>query len=164
MLSNIVEQNIYPLKPKYLLIGLAAYLGAKVFAKKNAAERLNYFVQKVSLRFSGFTPILDVVLAIQNPTGTTLNVGSIVGDLYINDNYVANISGYQLTQIKPMGATLFPLSARLSIAGVIGEAKDIIDALMIGNTNVLLSQTLRFNGNVYAEGLTMPLKFTYKVL
>lgn len=152
------------MKPKYLLIGLAAYVGIRIFSKKTAAERLNYYVQKVSLRFSGFTPILDVILAIQNPTGTTLNVGSIVGDLYINDNYVANISGFQLTQIKPMAATLFPLSARLSISGVIGEAKDIIDALMVGNANVLLNQTLKFNGNVYAEGLTMPLKFTYKVL
>lgn len=152
------------MKPKYLLLGVAAYLGVKLFAKKNAASHLNYYVQKVSIRFSGYTPILDVILAIQNPTGTALSVGSIVGDLFINDNYVANISGFQLTQIKPMAATLFPLSARLSISGLIGEAKDIINALMVGNTNVLLNQTLKFNGNVYAEGVTMPLKFSYKVL
>lgn len=165
LLPNIVEpKQLSIVKAKYLLVGLATYVGIRFFSKKIAAEKLNYFVQKVSLRFSGFTPILDVVLAIQNPTGTVLNVGSIVGELFVNDNYIANISGYQLTQIKPMGATLFPLSARLSISGLIGEAKDIVDAISTGNTNILLNQSLRFNGNVYAEGVTMPLKFTYKVL
>lgn len=152
------------MKPKFLLLGLAAFVGFKFFAKKVAAEKLNYFVQKVSIRFSGFTPILDIIIGMQNPTGTTLNVGSIVGELYVNDTYIANVSGFQITQIAPMGTTLFPLSARLSVAGLIGEGKEIVDAILTGNTNALFNQVLRFNGNVYAEGVTMPLKFSYKVL
>ena len=149
---------------KPLLIGLGLFVGYRFISKKLAADKLNYFVQKVNIRFSGFTPIIDVILAIQNPTGTSINIGSIVGDLYINSNYVANISGFQLTQIKPAAATLFPLSARLSISGLYGEAKDIINAITTGNTNVLMQQTLKFKGNVYAEGVTMPLEFSYKVL
>lgn len=147
-----------------LLIGLAAFVAYNVFRKKSAAEKLSYYVAKVSISFSGLTPILNVTLGIQNPTGTTLNIGSIVGDLFINGNYVANIAGYQLTQIKPTSNTLYPISARLSISGLFGEVQDIIDAISKGNYNALLSQNLSFKGNVYAEGITMPLKFTYKVL
>lgn len=129
-----------------------------------AADKLNYFVQKVTVTFSGFTPIVNVILAIQNPTGESLNIGSIVGDLYINDNYAANISGFQMTTIKPSTVTLFPLAARLSLSGLYGEVKDIINALSTGNVNVLINQTLKFKGRVYAEGVSIPLSFSYKVL
>lgn len=104
------------------------------------------------------------MLGIQNPTGESLNVGSIVGDLSINGNYAANISGFQLTTIKAMSATLYPLAARLSVSGLFGEVQDIINAISQGNVNALLNQTISFKGHVYAEGVTLPLSFSYKVL
>lgn len=147
-----------------IVLGLGAYLAIKLFAKKAAADKLSYFVQKVSLRFSGITPVLEIIIGVQNPTNTTINLGSIAGDLYINDNYVANIFSYQLVPIAARSATLYPISARLSLSGLIGEGKDIVEAISTGQYNTLLNQSLKFKGYVNAEGVTMPLQFSYKVL
>ena len=111
-------------------MGLAAFIGYQFINKANAAKRLNYFVQKVSLRFSGLTPIIDIVVGIQNPTNSTIKVGSILGELYINDNFVGTVSGFQLTSIKGLATTYFPISARLSTGGLVSEILSIIDDLL----------------------------------
>lgn len=149
---------------KILLVGLAAFVGYKLFSKKGAAESLQFFVSKVAVRFSGITPIIDVTLGIHNPTNETLNVGSIAGELYINNNFAANIYGYQAVTIKSLGVSYFPISARLSLSGVASEIMDIINAITSGGFASLINQTLTFKGKVYAEGITFPLNFNYKVL
>lgn len=147
-----------------LLLSVLAYFGVKAIAKKGAADKLQYFVQKVSVRISGFTPILDIVLGIQNPTNEALRIGSIVGDLSINGHYVAAISGYQLTDIKARSVSFFPISARLSLSGVVSQVADIVNAVSSGSTQSLFNQALGFRGYVNAEGVTFPLNFEYKVL
>lgn len=153
------------MKPASLLVfAFLGYFGIKTFAKSGAAKNLQFFVQKVSLSFSGITPILNVMFGIQNPSSENLRIGSIVGSLYINGNYAANISGYQLTDIRGFATTYFPVSARLSLYGVVQEVKSIVDAISSGSLNALLNQQLRFKGVVNAEGFNVPLDFTYNVL
>lgn len=147
-----------------LLIGLFAWAGIKLIGKKNAAERLQYFVQKVSFRLDGLTPVIDIICAVQNPTGETLTLGSIVGDVYIDSVIVAGVTSYQLTRIKGMSITYLPISARLSISGVISEAGALIDAIKSGGTSAIINKNVRFKGTVNAEGISLPLDFTYKVL
>lgn len=154
------------MKPaKILLFAGLAFLGIKYFGKSSAASKLQFFVSKVSIRFAGITPVLDIILGIQNPTGSALRIGSIIGDLYINGNLAAQISGFQLTDIKALGVTYFPISARLSVSGVAFQIIDIIKNISSGaGLNSLLNQTLGFKGYVNAEGLTIPLNFNYKVV
>lgn len=150
---------------KLLLFGAIGFLAYSFIAKKNAASRLQFYVSKVALRFSGITPILDIILAVQNPTQQNLKVGSILGELYINGNYAANISGFQLTDIKSFGVSYFPISARLSISGVVSQIIDIINGLSSGaGIQSLANQVLTFKGTVNAEGVSVPLNFNYKVL
>jgi LEA14-like dessication related protein len=149
---------------KVIVLGVLGYFGYKVFAKKNALDQLRFFVHKVSLRFSILTPVLDIVIQIQNPTAEPITVNSIVGDLFINDHYVANISSYQLTKINGVSATYFPVSARLSIGGIINEGADIVKAITSGGINSIINSKIRFKGYVYAERLRAPLDITYKVL
>lgn len=147
-----------------LFFSFLGYFGYKMLAKSGAAKALQFFVQKVSLRFSGITPVIDFVIGIQNPTNETLRIGSIVGELYINGNYAANISGFQLTTIQPVGVSYFPISARLSLSGVAMQIVDIVNGVSSDGISALANQTLRFKGTVYAEGVNIPLDFQYKVL
>jgi hypothetical protein len=153
-------------KPASVLIyGLLAYFGFKAINKASAAKKLQFFVSKVSIRFSGITPILDVVLGINNPTGETLRIGGIAGDLSINGAYVGAIFGYQITDVKSLATSYYPISARLSLSGVVTQAAEIIEAIINGDgINALFNQTIGFKGNVNAEGFTIPLNFSYKVL
>lgn len=147
-----------------ILLSIAAFFGIKMFAKTGAAQRLQFFVQKVNLRFQDFTPIVDIILGIQNPSGESLRIGSIVGELYINGNYAANISGFQLTDIKGLGTSFFPISARLSVSGVVNQIVDLVNGVAGDGLTALANQNLLFKGFVNAEGFTTPLNFTYKVL
>jgi hypothetical protein len=147
-----------------ILTGLAAFIGIKAFAKKKAADKLQFFVQKVSFRLSVLTPILDINVGISNPTSEPLRVASIVGELYINGTFVAMISGYRPTVIPGPGQTIFPISARLQASGIVQQGIAIVQAIQDGGAAAILNQVIRFKGNVLAEGITLPLDFTYKVL
>ncbi len=153
------------MKPGSIVIAsVLAYLGITALRKKGTADKLQFYVHKVAVRFSGLTPILDIILGVQNPTGEALRIGSIVGDLYINGSYVAAIAGYTMTDIKALSASYFPISARLSVFGVVSQAMDIVKAITAGGISSLVNQVLAFKGFVNAEGLTIPLDFSYKVL
>jgi LEA14-like dessication related protein len=149
---------------KYLLIGLAAWMGVTYFQKSQAAARLNYIVQRVNIRFEGITPILEILIGIQNPTSQTLTVSSIIGDLRLNGNYMAQIYGYSRTVIQPHSVSPLAITARLSLTGLYGEVKDIISAITNGNFNALLNQVVSFKGVINAEGVNIPMAFDYKVL
>lgn len=149
---------------KYLLLGLAAFVGITYFRKSQAADRLNYFVQRVDLHFEGLTPILNIKIGVQNPTGTLLTVSSIIGDLKFNGEFVAQIYSYQRTPIAPYGVSTLPLSARLSLTGLYGSVKNIITAIQTGGFNALLNQVIGFKGVINAEGVNIPMAFEYKVL
>ena len=153
------------MKPAQLIIfGALAFFGIKAFSKASAAGKLQFFVSKVALRFSGLTPILDFILGIQNPTNETLRVGSIVGQLFINGDFCANISGYQLTDVKNYATSYFPISARLSTSGLITQVVQIVEGVIDNGVNSLANQVLTFRGTVNAEGVSVPLNFNYKVL
>lgn len=147
-----------------LLVGALAYFGINFLQKGRAAQMLSFIVQRVSFRFSGIVPVIDIVVGIQNPTGQNLNVGSIAGELYLNNAFIANISGFQLTRIKANSVAYFPISARLSISGLIGEGVDIVKAIQQGGFSQIFNQTIMFKGVVNAEGVSLPLNFQYKVL
>lgn len=149
---------------KVVLIGIASFLGATMFLKILAAKRLNYFVQKVSFRFEGINPVMSIILGVQNPTRETITVGSIFGNLYINNNFVGTVYGFVPTTISGLSLTSFPISARLSLTGLLGEVKDIVTLITNGTFSAILNQVVSFKGSVNAEGLNMPLNFDYKVL
>lgn len=148
----------------YLLIGLAAFVGYSVLNKSQAADKLGFIVQKTGLRFEGLTPILDITIGIQNPTNETLTVRSVFGDVYINNIYVANVYSFSYVTIQRFGVTPLRISARLSLAGLFGEVKSIIQAITNGTFAAILNQTIKFKGMVHAEGVRLPLDFEYKVL
>lgn len=156
------------MRPKPIQIAIfatLAFLGIKLFSKTGAANKLQFFVSKVAVRFSGITPILDIILGVQNPTNETLRIGSIIGDLYINGDFAANVSGFQLTDIKGLGVSYFPISARLSVSGVVSQVLSIINSISSGGgIQSLINQTISFKGYVNAEGLTIPLNFQYKIV
>ena len=149
---------------KYLLIGAAAFVGFTFLQKSQAANRLNFFVQKVNLRFEGLTPVMEILLGVQNPTNQVLYVRSILGDMYIDGSYVANVYGWQQVAIQPYRVTSLPIAARLSLTGLAGQVKDIVTQILQGTFSAILNKTVSFKGHVTAEGVSIPLVFDYKVL
>jgi hypothetical protein len=146
-----------------ILIGLSAFIAVKLFGKTRAADKLDFFPKKVSLRLEFLTPVLDFIVGIQNPTNQDFTVSSIVGQLFINKSFVANVSGYQHTVIRSLSEAEFPISARLSLSGASAEISTIINSITTAGLSTLRNATATFKGTVTAEGFTIPLQFTYKL-
>ncbi len=146
-------------------VGLA-WVGYKFFNKMMAAKRLSFSVRGISVHFSGITPYMDVKIGVANPSNETLHVGSIVGDMYMNGNYVSSISAYGLTEIKGLGESVVPVTAKLSLTGVAAEIQDIVKGIIDKQPlQTILSKTeLKFKGYINAEGTTIPMDFSYKIL
>lgn len=145
--------------PWWLLVvpaGLLLYKGAAVVYN---ATRLNFFIAKLVPRFQGLTPVLDIYIGVQNPTGGTFEINSITGNVYVDENFLGNLSSFTLIQIKPNAQTVFVATLRLSLIGVVQE---VWNAIQTGLSTV--SFTLKFNGTVNVNGVPVPAILSYKII
>ncbi len=123
------------------------------------ASRLNFYVAKLVPRLQGITPVLDIYIGVQNPTGGTFTVQSAVGKVYANENYLGDLSSFTLTTVKPNQQTFFVASLRMSL---IGLAQEVYNAISQGLSTV--SFNLKFNGTVNVNGVPVPIALGYKII
>lgn len=134
-----------------------ALIALSAMAKAQASGTLNFVPGSVhSLGFDGVTPVIQFDLIIQNPSGRSFNIKSLVGNLYANDYLIGNISSYTPTYIRAGANTVYRLSARLSVLGVV---QDLIKALQGGG----FTQVMRFKAWANVDNFTVPVAITYKI-
>jgi LEA14-like dessication related protein len=123
------------------------------------ASRLNFYVAKLVPRLQGATPVLDIYIGVQNPTGGTFTIQSAAGKVYANENYLGDLSSYQLTTIKANQQTFFVATLRMSLVGL---AQEIYNAVSQGLSTV--SFNLKFNGTVNVGGVPVPVSLGYRII
>ena len=136
-----------------------AYLLFKGGSTLYNASRLNFYVAKLVPRLQGITPVLDIYIGVQNPTGGTFTVQSAVGKVYANENYLGDLSSFTLTTVKPNQQTFFIATLRMSL---IGLAQEIYNAVSQGLSTVTFN--LKFNGTVNVNGVPVPIALGYKII
>ena len=136
-----------------------AYLLLKGGSTLYNASRLNFYVAKIVPRLQGVTPVLDIYIGVQNPTGGTFTVQSAVGKVYANDNFLGDLSSFTLTTVKPNAQTFFIASLRMSL---IGLAQEVYNAISGGLSTV--SFNLKFNGTVNVNGVPVPIALMYRII
>jgi len=142
-----------------LIVAPIAYLLFKGGSTLYNASRLNFYVAKIVPRLSGITPILDIYIGVQNPTGGTFTIQSAVGKVYANDNYLGDLSSFTLTTVKPNQQIFFVASLRMSLVGL---AQEVYNAISEGLSTV--SFTLKFNGTVNVNGVPVPVALMYRII
>jgi len=142
---------------KAAILTAGAVLALTALSKAQAGGTLNFIPGNVhSVSFDGVTPIIQFDLVIQNPTGQAFTVRSLVGTITANDYQIGNVSSYVSTYVRPYGNTVYRLSARMNVLGVVNN---IINAINGGG----VSQTMRLKGWVNVESFTLPVALTYKI-
>jgi LEA14-like dessication related protein len=139
------------------LVGVGLY-ALSTFQKANAVQSMNLLITSVNPTFSGITPILDINILVQNPSDKSFVIHSMVGSVYVNDDYVANVSTFNQVTINPHAETVITLKARLSLAGLLDEIIDII------NGTSGLQAVIRFTGKVNIDDLTIPVDIDHKII
>jgi len=142
-----------------LVIAPIAYLLLKGGSTLYNASRLNFYVAKLVPRLQGITPVLDIYIGVQNPTGGTFSIQSAVGKVYANDNYLGDLSSFTLTTVKPNQQTFFIASLRMSLVGL---AQEVYNSISQGLSTVTFN--LKFNGTVNVNGVPVPIALSYRII
>ena len=117
------NKYIFPI----VAIGAAAiYYFSKL---KIAGENLKVNLKTISLskKTSGLTlPKIILTFEIQNITNSSLNINGLVGDVYINGTYLANVSNLKPMAILPNSILNYPVEIQASFLDAVPLLKDLI--------------------------------------
>jgi LEA14-like dessication related protein len=123
------------------------------------ASRLNFYIAKLVPRLQGITPVIDIYVGVQNPTGGTFTVQSVAGKVYVNENYLGDLSSFTLTTVKPNQQTFFVATLRMSL---IGLASEVYNAITEGLSTVTFN--MKFNGTVNVNSVPVPVALGYRII
>lgn len=139
-----------------LFVG-GALLAYNAFTKANALQTLNFYPKGVSgISFEGVTPIIKLNLAIQNTSNQQMVIRSLAGNLFANGFLIGNVSSYNVLAIRPNAESIFSITVRLSLLGVV---QDIIDAIK-GNG---FSQEIEFQARANVDRYNIPINIKYSI-
>lgn len=138
------------LEMKYLLWGVGILGTYYAFTKITASKKINVVFKKFGIgKASGFSlPPILAVFTLQNPTSTQVTINSIVGDIYVNGEDVANVTEFNKLIIK--GNSQNDLTVNVHV-GVLSAAK-----LLLNYFNTGRKINANFQGTVNAEGFAIP--------
>jgi len=93
---------------KVLLIGAGALLVARSFYKKyQLYDQSNFLLQKISVSGPVFKPIVNIDVQIQNPTSAQVEISELIGKLYLNDIYAADVMQISPVAVVPGKSVMY---------------------------------------------------------
>lgn len=146
-------------KPAHILLPLGVLVGLGLFAQKVASGFLNYFIKALAVSFDGFTPLLRVTVAVQNPSNQQFIIRSIVGNIFINETKAGNVSMFETITINPNTQTELPVVVRLDQIPAVSDLLVLIQRQSGNPQEIKLVALINANGLV--NGITMTYKLTW---
>lgn len=135
----------------YLLIGGAAAL--YFLSRYQLSQKITFGIRGVRVGGGLFNPTITIDLAIQNPTNQRANVRSIVGEVSVNGQYIANVTAFGQQTIQPNSESIIKLSARPSASGV---GQFLISIFQQKQKSIVTN----FTGTANIDGVTYPINET----
>lgn len=148
---------------KYL-IGAGVIAAAYYFFRlKRTGQNIKVNLANVSLRrSSGLSlPTVRMDFEIQNPTNGTANIKGVVGDVYINGQYLANVSNLTTTQVKPNSSTIYSVDVK---AGITDTITTLISLLSKKNAGSPKGVNFTADLNVNVNDILFPVKIDRKLV
>jgi len=138
-------------------LAAGAIIALTAFSKAKAAGTLNFYPEGVrSITLDGITPIISLGLVIQNPSSSSFQVKSLVGNLSANGFIIGNVSTYQAVTVRANSQSVLVLNVRLSILGIVG---DIIKAF----NGEGVQQIMTFKAWANVDNYSAPITISYKI-
>lgn len=141
-------------KPILWILGGATVL--YFLARYSFSRKANFVLQSIKPGGSILSPRVLITFAVQNPTNQRITVKSVVGSVYVDDKFLANVSSYGDQTIQPNAESLFTVTARPSAVGVFQSLKQLVTQ-PIGNIEI------RFSGSANVDGINVPIEQANKL-
>src|SRR5437868_7729725 len=127
---------------KYFLFAVAALFGYSLWRKSEAGKKIETVFSKFRiLKPSGFSlPVIQIIFDIQNPSSQQIAVNSLVGSIFVNGKYLANVTNFQKINVPANNQVQLPINVKV---GIIDTIQNVI-RLMQSHAGVKVT----FKGNV----------------
>jgi hypothetical protein len=140
-----------------LALAAGAVVAYNAFNKASAAGSLNFYPSGArSLRFDGITPVITIGIAIQNPSNQYYSINSFVGNVSANGYLIGNVSSFGKMVVRPNAQTVYPITVRLSLLGVVN---DIVNAIQGSG----IQQQLDLSATANVNNFLVPVKLKYQL-
>jgi hypothetical protein len=137
----------------FWIIGGAAVI--YLLSRASFAKKANFIFKSISPSGTILSPRIIVTMLVQNPTNQNLTVKSVVGSLYINDEYLSNVSSFGDQIISANSESELKITARPSAIGIFKSLKNLLKSKG--------SITAKFTGTANVEGITVPINETQTI-
>jgi len=149
-------------KNSYFPIILIAAAAIYYFSKlKLTGENLKVNLFNIATKSTkGFLSLPRVILIfqVQNITNNLLSVNGIVGDIFVNGTYFANVNNLAQNIVLPLSTTFIEVEVQAGILDVFPVVKDFLSNK--GKKSFLVTGNLTLNVN----GIIVPIKIEKKLL
>lgn len=145
---------------KYLPIILGGGLVAYYFYKlKSAGDNIKVNLSSISVqKGKGFSlPYLMLKFNVQNITSAIVSINGIVGDIYLNDQYFANVSNLNKVLVPRNGSVIYEVKVQAGLLDVVSNLKAF---LKDKKKKLVISADLKMNIN----DIIIPIKIDKKVI
>lgn len=149
-MPRLFSDKNFQMDGKFLIGAGVVYLAYTYFSKKNFAKTAQFSFERLQTDFK--KKQLIVTLGIANPTGQSLQINSIVGQLSVNGTDVAAVENFQQIEVKPKGKTYIPLIIKPSGMGILQQ----LIALIKTKAKNVKKTTAKFVGAANLGGTTFP--------
>lgn len=141
---------------KNLILILAGATAIYLLAKKSLAKKLQFSFKNLSTSGSVTSPKINIRLSALNPSNQTAKINSIVGELYVNNSFIGDVSTFVPQVIAPNAESQVSFVIKPSLLSAFSTVKNLI-------LNKGKGYKFEFKGNANVDGLVIPLEQTYNL-
>lgn len=106
-----------------VIIGIAAFY---LYQKSHLANRIKVLFRGVKLSGSVLKPKFNLKFGVQNPTGSSAQINSLVGQVEANGKIIADVSSFNTQVIAPKKESIYEITAEPYGAGIFKTIKEYI--------------------------------------
>jgi LEA14-like dessication related protein len=144
-------------------LGVALIVGAGLIlwsfiSKSNVINSLRILINRIHVEFSGLSPVITLYIVVQNPTNDTFTIYSLAGDVYVNGNFVGNVSNFTKFTVERNSQLEVPIVLKLSIVSLISQVVDIVTGKSAAGG------TVQLRGNINLDNQQFPVDIAYKII
>lgn len=145
-------------KQNQWILGAVALLGGYVLYRIFwAAKNLVFSPGAVTgLTIQGTNPILNFSILVQNTSDTDLTIQSFAGNIFMDNQLIGNVSGFQAVVIAANSQTELPVTGTMQGLQVINQL------ITAWNTNSI-QKKVTVDGSINGIGFQMPVKLDFVV-
>lgn len=127
-----------------------------LLAKRSLSKKLQFDFSSVGTSGSVTSPKINVTFAALNPTNQQATINSIVGELYVNNKFLGNVTSFVSQKILPKSSSNVSFTIKPSLLSALPIIKSII-------SNKQKGYSFTFKGNANVDGILIPIETSYSL-